>query len=171
MRILGISGSLQAGSGNLALVQLAARKAPAGVNVEIFDGIRDLPPFNPDLEAGGAPPAAVTRWRSALAGADGVFISCPEYAFSVPGALKNAIDWVIGSGELEGKVVAMTAAVPAVERGRRGLAALREALTAVRATIVGGDPIARGDRFEADVTALMLALVAAVEGRRASATG
>jgi NAD(P)H-dependent FMN reductase len=163
MRILGISGSLQARSGNAALLQAAAQTAPTGVEVAIFDGIRDLPPFNPDLESTGAAPAAVLAWRRALATADAVLIASPEYGFSLPGALKNAIDWVIGSCELEGKIVAITAAVPAAERGRRGLAALRDTLTAVRATIVGGAPIVRGARFEEHVRELTLALVAAVE--------
>ena len=70
-----------------------------------------LPHFNPEIEATGVP-ESVTRWRRALAESDAVLIASPEYGFSLPGALKNAIDWVIGSGELEGKVVAITAAVP-----------------------------------------------------------
>jgi NAD(P)H-dependent FMN reductase len=77
----------------------------------------------------------------------------------LPGALKNAIDWVIGSGELEGKLVAITAAVPAVERGRLGLKALRDTLGAVSARIVGGEPIARGPAFDEKVTSLVRALV------------
>ena len=83
------------------------------------------------------------------------------YGFSLPGVLKNAIDWVIGSGELEGKVVAITAAVPAPERGRRGLQALRDTLSAVRVTIVGGEPIVSGPEFDRHVAELLQALVAA----------
>jgi chromate reductase, NAD(P)H dehydrogenase (quinone) len=90
-----------------------------------------------------------------------VLVASPEYGFSLPGTLKNAIDWVIGSGELEGKVVAITAAVPAPERGRRGLQALRDTLAAVRATIVGGEPIARGPEFDRHVAELLQALIAA----------
>jgi hypothetical protein len=91
----------------------------------------------------------------------------------LPGALKNAIDWVIGSGELGGKVVGITAAVPSLERGRRGLGALRDTLGAVRATVVGGEPIAKGPSFEAEVMGLVSAIVASVEwaGPGASATG
>jgi NAD(P)H-dependent FMN reductase len=128
------------------------------VVVSIFEGIRDLPHFDPDLEVDGAPPS-VTAWRAALAASDAILIASPEYGFSLPGALKNAIDWVIGSGELERKVVAITAAVPHVERGRRGLAALRDTLSAVSARLVGGEPIARGPSFDADVAALVAALV------------
>src|SRR5437870_1396517 len=101
MRILAICGSLQARPANLALLRSAAANAPAGVEVVLFDGLRDLPHFNPDLEPEGAPPPpAVAAWRRALAESDGVLIATPEYGFSLPGALKNGIDWTIGSGEL-----------------------------------------------------------------------
>jgi chromate reductase, NAD(P)H dehydrogenase (quinone) len=126
-----------------------------------FDGLRHLPHFNPDIEASGVPDS-VTAWRLALAASDGVLIASPEYGLSLPGVLKNGIDWVIGSGELEQKVVAITAAVAGPERGRRGLEALRDTLSAVRARIVGGDPIAKGQRLELQVAALVQALVEAV---------
>jgi NAD(P)H-dependent FMN reductase len=106
-----------------------------------------------------------------LAASDAVLIACPEYGFSLPGALKNAIDWVIASGELEGKVVAITAAVPGPERGRRGLQALRDTLSAVRASVVGGKPIPIGAEFERRVEALVNDLVQEVrreEARRPS---
>jgi NAD(P)H-dependent FMN reductase len=165
-RILAISGSLQQKSANLTLLQAAAAFAAPGVDVVIFDGLRDLPHFNPDLEA--EPPPAVLAWRRAIADSDAVLIASPEYGFSLPGALKNGIDWLIGSGELERKIVAITAAVPAVERGRRGLQALRDTLGAVSAQIVGGEPIARGASFDRDVDALMRSLFDAIaEGSRA----
>jgi NAD(P)H-dependent FMN reductase len=160
MKILGICGSLQANSGNRALLSVAAACVPRGVELELFDGLQDLPHFNPDIEANGVP-ESVTRWRHALAECDAVLIASPEYGFSLPGALKNGIDWVIGSGELERKIVAITAAVPAPERGRRGLQALGDTLSAVRATTVGGEPIPRGAGFEAQVAALVRALVEA----------
>lgn len=167
LRILGISGSLQAKSANLVLLKVAAASAPANTEVVIFDGLRDLPLFNPDMEAGGVP-ESVTRWRQALTDSHAVLIASPEYGFSLPGALKNAVDWVIGSGELEGKVVAITAATPAPERGRRGLQALRDTLTAVRAAIVGGEPIARGPEFGAQVAALVRMLVEAASQKHAA---
>lgn len=160
MKILGICGSLQNKSGNLALLHAAAASTPPGVEVVLFDGLRELPHFNPDIDATGAP-ESVMRWRRALAESDALLIASPEYGFSLPGVLKNGIDWVIGSGELEGKVVAITAAVPAPERGRRGLQALRETLSAVRATIVGGEPIPKGPEFDRDVAGLLRALIAA----------
>jgi NAD(P)H-dependent FMN reductase len=164
MRILAICGSLQAKSGNLTLLSAAATSAPTGVELVLFDGLRDLPHFNPDIEANGAP-ESVLRWRQALAESHAVLIASPEYGFSLPGALKNGIDWVIGSGELEEKVVAITAAVAAPERGRRGLRALHDTLSAVRATIVGGEPIARGPEFERQIAALVRALIEATESR------
>ena len=158
MRILAVCGSLKAGYGNLALLKTAAALMPPGVDVVFFAGLGDLPHFNPDLEARGVP-ESMARWRRALCESDAVLIASPEYGFSLPGALKNAIDWVIGSGELERKVVAITAATTSLERGRRGLQALRETLSAVRATIVGGEPIPNGAALESQVAALMQALI------------
>lgn len=158
MRILGISGSLQRESGNLTLLRTAIAVAPPGAALRVFDGTRLLPPFDPDLEQAGPPPS-VEGWRRELRESDAVLIASPEYGHSLPGALKNAIDWVIGSGELYRKVVAITAAVPTIERGRRGLAALEQTLLAVGATVVGGVPIARGATFASEVRALLVSLV------------
>ena len=160
VRILGVCGSLQAESANLALLRTAAASAPDGVDVVLYDGLRQLPHFDPDTDASGEPPS-VRDWRQALADSDAVLIASPEYGHSLPGALKNAIDWVIGSGELERKVVAITAAVPGPERGRLGLQALRQTLGAVRATIVGGEPIPRGPDFERRVAELVRELAEA----------
>lgn len=159
MRILTICGSLQRKSGNLALLAVAQANAPAGVEVAACDLLRSLPHFDPDLESEGEP-KAVRAWRAALSASDALLIASPEYGYSLPGALKNGIDWAIGSGELERKVVAITCAVPAPERGRRGLKALSDTLAAVSARVVGGEPIVRGPHFEAEVTRLMQALVA-----------
>jgi NAD(P)H-dependent FMN reductase len=150
---------LQRESGNLALLAVARANAPAGVEVVACDLLRELPHFDPDLESEGEP-NAVRAWRAALAASDALLIASPEYGHSLPGALKNGIDWVIGSGELERKVVAITCAVPASERGRRGLKALSDTLAAVSARIVGGEPIARGPHFEGEVARLLATLVA-----------
>jgi NAD(P)H-dependent FMN reductase len=170
MTILAVCGSLQRQSANLRLLHAAAAAAPPGVTVVLFDGLAALPHFNPDIEAEGAP-ESVTRWRRALAESDALLIASPEYGFSLPGALKNGIDWAIGSGELEGKVVAITAAVPALERGRRGLQALRDTLGAVRATIVGGEPTVVGPEFDRHVAELVAALVAAARARAGVVSG
>jgi len=160
MRILAICGSLQAKSGNLTLLRTASACAPVGVEVRLFDGLRDLPHFNPDLEKEQVP-EAVLELRQAVSSSDALLIATPEYGHSLPGSLKNAIDWLIGSGELERKVVAITCAVPAVERGRLGLKALRDTLGAVSARVPFQEPIARGTDFERDVQALMVRLIAA----------
>ncbi len=99
MRILGVSGSLREKSKNT----MALRSAEA---VVLFEELGMLPHFNPDLDA--APfPESVLRWRAALVAADAVVISSPEYAHGVPGVLKNALDWVVGSGEFMDKPVAL----------------------------------------------------------------
>ncbi len=170
MRILAICGSLQARSSNLALLEIAIASTPPGVEMALFDGLRDLPQFNPDLEADGPLPIVQT-WRRALADSDALFIASPEYAFSLPGALKNGIDWVVGTAELERKIVALTASVNHPERGVRGLKALKDTLSAVSATIVGAKPTVRGPTFESDVAALIRATVAAVEARRREERG
>ncbi len=160
MRILAICGSLQKSSGNRALLDEAARRVPGGVTVERYEGLAELPHFDPDLEANGTPPT-VAGLRRALAASDAVLIACPEYGHSLPGALKNAIDWVIGSGELERKLVAITASVPHSERGRRGLGALRQALAAVSAQVAFDEPIVRGEGQASDLDRVFAALVAA----------
>jgi NAD(P)H-dependent FMN reductase len=158
VRILGVCGSLQASSGNLELLRTAARVAPFGVEVVVSDLLRELPFFNPDLEASGVPPP-VELWRRALADCNAVLMASPEYGHSLPGVLKNAVDWVIGSGELDNKVVATTAAVVHGDRGRRGLQALGQTLRAVAAVVVGEQPIVRGPEFEIEVHALLSTLV------------
>lgn len=162
MRILGVCGSLQARSANHDLLVAAARLAPPGVEVVLFDGLRGLPLFNPDIEAEGET-GPVRAWRDALADSDAVLIACPEYGHSLPGALKNAVDWIIGSGELHCKVVAVTASVASADRGQLGLQALCQTLRAVDAVIVGGAPTVRGEGFEAQVRALLEALVRGTE--------
>lgn len=156
MRILGVSGSLQARSGNRALLETARASVPLGVEMTLFEDLRAIPPFDPETEA----TEAVIAWRRALAESEAVIVASPEYGFSLPGALKNAIDWTIGSGELEGKVVGVTAAVNVEGRGKRGLEALCDTLRAVSARIVGGTPIVRGASFERDVATLVEAVVA-----------
>ncbi len=91
-RVLAISGSLRRDSYNTALIHAAAEVAPEGVELVIFDGLREIPPFDQDDEAKGAP-AAVVRLRRAIEEADALLFATPEYYGSVPGVLKNALDW------------------------------------------------------------------------------
>ncbi|MBA3348675.1 MAG: NAD(P)H-dependent oxidoreductase [Actinobacteria bacterium] len=93
MKILAISGSLRTGSHNTDLLQGAAAAAPDGVEIELYDGLKGIPPYDADDDVPGDPPVAVARLKAALAAADAVLISTPEYNSSIPGALKNALDW------------------------------------------------------------------------------
>jgi chromate reductase len=91
MKILGIAGSLRSGSYNRQLLQLASDNLPEGVELAVWEGLRDLPAFDEDAE--GTPSLAVASFRAAVADADAVLIATPEYNGSIPGALKNALDW------------------------------------------------------------------------------
>lgn len=167
VRVLTVCGSLQAASRNQALLDRlrGSRALDPQVEVCAFRGLGDLPHFDLDQNA-GEPPAAVRAWREALAGADGVFIASPEYGHSLPGALKNAIDWVFGSGELHHKPVAVTASSASKGRGRRGLAALCQTLSALDAVVLGGEPIVRGPGQDADAARLLGQLVAVIHRLR-----
>ena len=94
IELLAISGSLRAASTNSALVAALAANAPAGCRIAVYDGIGRLPIFNPDDE-GERTPAEATRLIEAVTQADGVIVSCPEYAHGVPGGMKNALDWLV----------------------------------------------------------------------------
>jgi chromate reductase len=91
MRILAISGSLRRASHNTALLRAAAAMAPEGVDVELFEGLERIPPFNEDLESD--PPAEVARLREEIGAADAVLFSTPEYNGTLPGQLKHVVDW------------------------------------------------------------------------------
>jgi NAD(P)H-dependent FMN reductase len=104
MNWLAVCGSLRHASSNLALLDAAARLAPDGARVRLHP-LADLPLFNPDLE--DAMPAPVRDWRAAIAVADGVLISSPEYAHGVSGVMKNALDWLVSGPEFVGKPVAL----------------------------------------------------------------
>jgi len=131
MRILALSGSLRRVSTNTALLQAAAALAPAGVAVSVESALGALPHFNPDLD--GAEPPAVRDFHSRVRDADGLLISSPEYAHGVPGVLKNAFDWLVGSIHFPGKPVAAFNANPQATCAQ---AALRETLTVMNARII-----------------------------------
>ena len=112
--VVGINGSLRSSSSNGALLRAVRRVAPEGVELVMYDGLGQLPLFNPDLDVeGAAAPAAVAALRQMLIAADAVLISSPEYAHGVPGALKNMLDWLVSTGELVEKPVALLNASPA----------------------------------------------------------
>ncbi len=109
LNILAISGSLRSSSSNAAIIRTLSGMTPTGVTVSLYDGLADLPHFNPELDT-DTPPDAVTDLRKQLKQADGILICTPEYAFGVPGALKNLLDWTVSSGEFVDKPVALITA-------------------------------------------------------------
>lgn len=130
-RLLAISGSLRAVSSNRTLLVAAVALAPVGVEIVIYDGLGTLPHFNPDI-ADDAQPASVMDFRAALARADGVIFSTPEYAHGVPGVLKNALDWVVGTSELVDKPCALFNASP---RSTFAVSSLSETLNVMSAQL------------------------------------
>ena len=134
MTFLAISGSLRSASSNTILLQAMGRLLTAGARMELYDGLASLPFFNPDLDIEGEPALPpVADFRDRLRISDAVVICSPEYAHGVPGVLKNALDWIVGSGELVGKPVALLNAAP---RATHAHASLLEILTVMSATIV-----------------------------------
>jgi chromate reductase, NAD(P)H dehydrogenase (quinone) len=109
MRLLGISGSLRRDSLNSALLRAAAERLPGVADLVLFERLGDLPPYNEDVEADGPAPDAVRELREAIRNADAVLIATPEYNHSIPGQLKNALDWAsrpAGQSALNGKPAA-----------------------------------------------------------------
>jgi chromate reductase len=107
MRVLLISGSLRSGSTNTALLRTAQAVAPAGVETVLYEGMGTLPHFNPDDDAEGLPVAPlVAELRAAIAGADALLLSTPEYAGALPGSFKNLLEWTVGNGGTYRKPVA-----------------------------------------------------------------
>jgi chromate reductase, NAD(P)H dehydrogenase (quinone) len=112
MKILAIAGSLRRESHNRRLLLAAAELLPPGVDFEMFEGLKAVPPYDQDDDLEPAPPA-VARLRAAIAGADALLIATPEYNSSIPGQLKNALDWAsrpIASSVLRNKPVAVVGA-------------------------------------------------------------
>ncbi len=181
MRILAISGSLRAASSNTTLLRAAVTLAPESVEITVYHGLADLPHFNPDADGEAAPPPVID-FRCQLRASDGVLISSPEYAHGVPGVLKNALDWLVGSGEFVGKPVALIKASP---RATHAQASLTETLTVMSAIIVTGASItvplagknldAEGMVRDAEVSGALrsaiMALAHAIEAGQAEAAG
>jgi NAD(P)H-dependent FMN reductase len=134
--VLAVSGSLQAKSSNGALLQAIASMIGDRATVQFTGALHALPPFNPDLEA-HAPPREYLDWGAELAAADAVLIATPEYAFGIPGALKNALDWVVGSGEFVHKRVVLIGASPLATGANHALEALDRTIRVMSADVVG----------------------------------
>ncbi len=138
-RILAIPGSLRRDSHNLAVLRAAAELAPPTTKVTVYDRMADIPVFNEDLEADGGSPESVRHLRAALAESDALLISTPEYNQSVPGAVKNLIDWLSrGQGHegLAGRPVAITGATSGPWGTRIAQTMLRQMLSSAGALVM-----------------------------------
>jgi chromate reductase, NAD(P)H dehydrogenase (quinone) len=128
-KILALPGSLRLKSSSNRILDIISTLIPPDTNFEIFDGIGNLPHFSdPEII-----PGLVLEFKKKIQEADAILICTPEYAFGVPGSLKNAIDWTVGSGEFVDKTVGL---ITASSQGEKGHAALLEILKAVSAKVV-----------------------------------
>ncbi|ARM88910.1 NADPH-dependent FMN reductase protein [Rhizobium sp. CIAT894] len=127
MKILAISGSARRNSTNTSMLRAVSAVAPCEIEITIFDGVGGLPVFSPDLE-GESLPAAVRDFVALIAQSDGVIIASPEYVRSIPGGLKNAIDWLVSGDEIVHKPIAL---LHASHRGDDMLAGLRIVLATI----------------------------------------
>ncbi|MDI3405699.1 NADPH-dependent FMN reductase [Streptomyces cavernicola] len=130
--VLAISGSLRADSHNTALLRAARALAPADVAVSLYEGLRDIPPYDMDLDTPELRPAAVRALRDRIAAADALLIATPEFNYSMPGVLKNALDWVSTDWTgaeglpLHRKPIGLTGAAPTNFGSVRAQLALRQ---------------------------------------------
>ena len=150
MRILAISGSLRDGSLNTRLLRDIAERAPAGVEIELWDGLKSIPPYDADDDTEPAP-EPVRELRQAIADADGLLFATPEYNSSIPGVLKNAIDWASRPRErtpLQGKPAAVVGATTGQFGAVWAQAELRKVLGSTGARVVDLElPVAKADRL------------------------
>lgn len=112
IKILAVSGSLRSNSSNTILLNAIEKMIPPQVEFFLYDGIGSLPHFNDADE----PSVAVMEWKRYLLASDAVLVCSPEYAFGIPGSLKNAFDWTVGSGELVNKPLALITAATGGEK-------------------------------------------------------
>jgi chromate reductase len=133
VRVLAISGSLRDASHNTALLRALRAEAPAGVEVEVWDGLKEIPPYDADDDVVPGP-APVETFRELVREADAVFFATPEYNSSVPGALKNALDWgsrPLATNSFRNKPVAVISSSAGAFGGVWAAAELRKVLGAM----------------------------------------
>jgi chromate reductase, NAD(P)H dehydrogenase (quinone) len=180
MKILGISGSLRRDSYNTALLRAAAELLPVGVELVCWEGLKAVPPYDQDDDTGEAP-AAVADLRAAVADADAVLIATPEYNASIPGVLKNALDWVsrpVATNPLRNKPAAVVGASTGAFGAVWAQAELRKVLSTIGARTLPNEVACRqaAERFDeqgrlvddevrAELAAIIADLVEAVRAR------
>ncbi|CEH29500.1 flavoprotein [Aneurinibacillus migulanus] len=138
VKILTISGSLRERSSNTNILRAITNLAPKNVTFDFYNELSELPHFNPEIDNDEFPPAPIKALRKRLKEANGVLFSTPEYAKGVPGALKNALDWLVSSGELMNKPVSIISASPSPLGGEQAYASLLLTLDMLNAEIVKG---------------------------------
>ncbi|HKA66873.1 MAG TPA: NADPH-dependent FMN reductase [Solirubrobacterales bacterium] len=153
MRVLGISGSLRRDSLNSALLRAAAERLPAGAELVEFERLRSIPPYDEDAELEGTP-EAVAELRRAMREADAVLIATPEYNHSIPGVLKNALDWAsrpAGQSALNGKPAAVVGASTGMFGAVWAQAETRKVLGALGGRVIETElPVARAGELLVD---------------------
>lgn len=140
MRLLAVSGSLRRDSHNSRLLRAAAQQLPSGVELEFYEGLKQIPPFDEDDEAAPAP--EVVQWREAIEAADAVLFATPEYNSSIPGQLKNAVDWASrpkAQAALRNKPVAVIGASTSMFGALWSQAELRKVLAAAGARVLDNE--------------------------------
>jgi len=172
MRILGISGSLRAGSLNTQLLRLAAEELPEGVELELYEELASIPPFDQDLV--DLAPDEVEGLKEAVAESDAILVATPEFNGSIPGQLKNAIDWVsrpLADNPARGKPAAVIGASTSSFGGIWAQRELKKVLGIVGARVLDVElPVAKADQrladpdpeLRAELASVAEALVAAV---------
>src|SRR5947208_5778717 len=152
MRVLGISGSLRRDSHNTELLRAAVTLLPSGVEFELYDGLRDIPPYDEDHDQRGD--AAVVRLKERIAAADAVLFATPEYNHSIPGVLKNAVDWVsrpVETNTMRNKPVAVIGASTGMFGAVWAQAELRKVLAALGARVIDREvPVPTADEIVRD---------------------
>jgi chromate reductase len=182
VRVLLVSGSLRSGSTNSSLLRTAHALAPEGVVTTLYDGLGDLPHFNPDDDVDGEPlPPVPAELRARLEAADAVLFSTPEYAGALPGSLKNLLDWTVGGGTYD-KPVAWINASASPTGAAHAHASLRTVLEYTGTDIVeaacrripvprssiGPDGLVADPAIHADLVDVLRSLAEHVAGRRRS---
>ena len=179
MQIVAISGSLRTGSHNTDLLQAAAAVAPDGVDIKLYEGLKEIPPYDADDDVPGNQPEPVQRLKDALEEADAVLIATPEYNSSIPGVLKNALDWAsrpLAESPVRNKPVAVLSSSTGMFGGVWAAAETRKVMGALGArTLEDTVAVAKADqRLANGVDATLLdelrtvvdALAAAVDARQ-----
>ncbi len=127
--ILVVPGSLRANSSTHHIIRFLVNNSPANINLSVFDGTGSLPHFNDE----DTPPESVKAWRNQVRYASAILFVTPEYAFGVPGTLKNALDWLVGSGDISGKPTGLITAATGGEHAHNSLRSTLKALNAFTA--------------------------------------